>query len=141
MSPRLQVLVPPELDAQICKAARRSRVSKGEWVRRALKESLRQAGNVGHANPMARMASLNSPAASIDQVSAEIETGRRWRFWLDDSPCMSREAIIPIGNRRGSSWNGCAWASRRHAESWDRVGGHLWRGVRRHSRYSPIEAI
>jgi len=42
MSHRLHVLVSPELDAQIGKAAQRSLVSKGEWVRRALKESLRQ---------------------------------------------------------------------------------------------------
>jgi metal-responsive CopG/Arc/MetJ family transcriptional regulator len=78
MSHRLQVLIPPDLDAQIDKAAQRNRVSKGEWVRRALKESLRQQTGKGiHANPVARMASLNGPAAGIDQMLAEIEAGRR----------------------------------------------------------------
>jgi hypothetical protein len=62
---------------QIDKAAQRNRISKAEWVRRALKESLRQAGNQGHANPVARMASLNSPAAGIGKILAEIEAGRR----------------------------------------------------------------
>jgi hypothetical protein len=33
MSHRLQVLIPPELDAKLAKAAQRGRVSKGEWVR------------------------------------------------------------------------------------------------------------
>lgn len=77
MSHRLQVLIPSDLDAQIDKAAQRSRVSKGEWVRRALKESLRQSGKGNHANPVARMASLGGPAAEIDQMLAEIEAGRR----------------------------------------------------------------
>ena len=74
---RLQVLIPPDLDAQLEKAALRSRVSKGEWVRRALKESLRQAGKGGSgADPVARMAALQGPVADIDQVLAEIEAGR-----------------------------------------------------------------
>jgi hypothetical protein len=65
------------LDAQLEKAALRSRVSKGEWVRRALKESLRQAGKSGSAgDPVARMAALNGPVADIDQMLAEIEAGR-----------------------------------------------------------------
>ena len=37
---RLQVLIPPGLDARIRKAAQRSGVSKGEWVRRALETVL-----------------------------------------------------------------------------------------------------
>ena len=74
---RLQVLIPPDLDAQIEKAALRSRVSKGEWVRRALKESLRQAAKGGSgADPVARMAALHGPVADIDQMLAEIEAGR-----------------------------------------------------------------
>jgi len=112
MSHRLHVLVSPELDAQIGKAAQRSLVSKGEWVRRALKESLRQ-GKAGHANPVARMASLNSPAATIDQMLAEIWPSLR--VLTRRPPCTSREAIIHIGNRRGSFWNGCAPARRRAA--------------------------
>jgi len=49
---------------------------KGEWVRRALKESLRREGTGLPANPVARIASLGGPAASIDQMLAEIEAGR-----------------------------------------------------------------
>ncbi len=73
---RLQVLIPPDLDAQIEKAAVRSRVSKGEWVRRALKESLRQAGKSSGGDPLTRMAALDGPVADIDQMLAEIEAGR-----------------------------------------------------------------
>ena len=75
MSHRLQVLIPPELDTQIDKAAQRSRVSKGEWVRRALKASLRSSGS--KINPVERMAALGGPAADIDQILAEIDEGRR----------------------------------------------------------------
>ena len=76
-SHRLQVLIPLELDARLLKAAQRSRVSKGEWVRRALEEALRRAGNRGRSqNPVARLAALKGPKADIDQMLAEIETGR-----------------------------------------------------------------
>ena len=77
MSNRLQVLISPELDAQLEKAAQRSRVSKGEWVRRALNESLRQARKCpATSDPVARMASLNGPVADIAQMLDEIEAGR-----------------------------------------------------------------
>jgi metal-responsive CopG/Arc/MetJ family transcriptional regulator len=75
MSHRLQVLIPPELDAEIDKAAQRSLVSKGEWVRRALKESLRRAGSESKNNPVERMAALACPAGDIDQILAEIDDG------------------------------------------------------------------
>lgn len=76
MSHRLQVLIPPALDTQIDKAAQRSRVSKGEWVRRALKESLRRGGSESKTNPVARMAALACPTGDIDQILAEIDEGR-----------------------------------------------------------------
>jgi ribbon-helix-helix CopG family protein len=77
MSNRLQVLISPELDAQLEKAAQRSRVSKGEWVRRALNDSLRQARKGPRTgDPVARMASLNGPVADIAQMLDEIEAGR-----------------------------------------------------------------
>jgi hypothetical protein len=77
MSHRLQVLIPPELDAQLSKAAQRSSMSKGEWVRRALKESLRRSGKGGpSSDPVARLAKLNAPTADIDQMLAEIVAGR-----------------------------------------------------------------
>ena len=77
MSHRLQVLIPPELDAQIDKAAQRSRVSKGEWVRQALKASLRRRGSGSTSNPVERLAAMEGPVADIDQILAEIDKGRR----------------------------------------------------------------
>jgi hypothetical protein len=67
MSHRLQVLIPERLDMQLCKAAQRERVSKGEWVRRALRQSV---------DPVARLASLNAPTANIEQMLSEIGCGR-----------------------------------------------------------------
>ena len=77
MSHRLQVLISPALDAQVSKAAQRCRVSKGEWVRRALLESLRQGGTGRkRGNPVARLADLNAPTGDIERILAEIEAGR-----------------------------------------------------------------
>ena len=78
MSHRLQVLIPPELDAQLRKAAQRSRMSKGEWVRRVLQESLR-GPEKGHASsdPLVRLESLGAPTGDIDRMLSEIDSGRR----------------------------------------------------------------
>jgi hypothetical protein len=78
MSHRLQVLIPPELDAQLRKAAQRSRMSKGEWVRRVLKESL-QRPKKGRtmSDPLVRLASLSAPTGDIDRMLSEIDSGRR----------------------------------------------------------------
>ncbi len=77
MSHRLHVLISPQLDARLQKAAQRNRVSKGEWVRRALEASLKPRGRSGpHADPVARLGSLRAPAASIKRMLAEIEAGR-----------------------------------------------------------------
>lgn len=73
MSDRLQVLLPPGLDARIRKAAQRSGVSKGEWVRRAIEREL-QAGRA--ADPLAQLAGLGGPTGDIGQMLAEIEAGR-----------------------------------------------------------------
>jgi hypothetical protein len=67
MSHRLQVLIPDDLDLQLRKAARRNRVSKGEWVRHVLRQSV---------DPVARLASLNAPTADIGQMLSEIARGR-----------------------------------------------------------------
>lgn len=77
MSYRLQVLIPIELDAQLQKAAKRNRISKGEWVRRALAESLRPNKSRSGSTAVAQLAVLNGPTAGIDRMLAEIETGRR----------------------------------------------------------------
>jgi len=72
---RLQVLIPPGLEARIRKAAQRQGVSKGEWVRRAL-EAVLAGGVREEADPLARLSSLGGPTADIDQMLAEIEAGR-----------------------------------------------------------------
>ena len=74
MSSRLQVLLPEGLDARLRKAAQRSRMSKGQWVRRAIEQAL-ASGQV-EPDPLARLASLGAPTADIDQMLAEIEAGR-----------------------------------------------------------------
>ena len=66
MSHPLQVLIPEDLDVQLRKAALRNCVSKGEWVRRALRQSV---------DPVARLASLSAPTADIEQMLSEIACG------------------------------------------------------------------
>lgn len=74
MSTRLQVLIPASLDARVRKAAQRTRISKGEWVRRAIEQALREKGPV--VDPLDRLASLGAPTGDVDQMLAEIESGR-----------------------------------------------------------------
>jgi predicted DNA-binding protein len=76
MSMRLQVLIPPELDARLLKAAKRNRVSKGEWVRRAIELSLNSGEHTGSKDSLTRLASLNAPTADIGRMLQEIEKGR-----------------------------------------------------------------
>jgi hypothetical protein len=74
MSKRLQVLVPDGLDARVTKAAQRKRVSKGEWVRRALERALQEPHE--DADPVSRLARLGGPTGDISQMLAEIDAGR-----------------------------------------------------------------
>ena len=78
MSHRLQVLIPEEVDARIGKASQRRWMSKGEWVRRAIEDHLR--GHSGErqpsSDPVSRLASLGAPTAEIEDMLAEIESGR-----------------------------------------------------------------
>jgi hypothetical protein len=74
MSIRLQVLIPEGLDARIRKAAQRSRLSKGAWVRGAIERAI--AEDRQPADPLAKLASLGAPTGDIDQMLAEIEAGR-----------------------------------------------------------------
>ena len=76
MSHRLQVLIPPELDAKLEKAAQRSRMSKGAWVRTALQSALDRAGHLAGGDSVGRLAALDAPTADIDRMLAEIEAGR-----------------------------------------------------------------
>jgi hypothetical protein len=74
MSIRLQVLIPEGLDARLRKAAQRSRLSKGAWVRAAIERAIAEERQP--ADPLARLAGLGAPTGDIDQMLAEIEAGR-----------------------------------------------------------------
>jgi metal-responsive CopG/Arc/MetJ family transcriptional regulator len=74
MSHRLQVLIPQGLDARLRKAAQRNRVSRGEWVRRAIERSLKDERSV--PDPLEKLERLGAPTADIEQMLAEIEAGR-----------------------------------------------------------------
>lgn len=77
MSQRLQVLIPEDLDIRLRKAAQRSRVSKGEWVRRAIEAELARSGESrAKGDPLDRLFSLEAPTADIETMLAEIEAGR-----------------------------------------------------------------
>lgn len=75
MSYRLQVLIPEDLHSLIRKAAQRGGVSKGEWVRRVIEDSLRRHSDESGASGdlVARLASLNAPTADIDAMVQESE--------------------------------------------------------------------
>ncbi len=73
MSYRLQVLIPERLEARVRKAAQRCRISKGEWVRRAIEHALAEGTG---PDPLSRLAGLGGPTADIEQMLAEIEAGR-----------------------------------------------------------------
>ncbi len=74
MSHRLQVLIPSGLAARLHKAAQRSRVSTGEWVRRAIERALTDDATA--EDPVAALAQLQAPTADIEQMLTEIEAGR-----------------------------------------------------------------
>ena len=76
MSYRLQVLIPEELDSRLRKAASRSQVSKGEWVRRAIQSALEGGPEGPVADPVARLGCLNGPTGDIDVILDEIDAGR-----------------------------------------------------------------
>jgi len=76
MSHRLQVLIPEELEGQLRKAAGRSRLSKGEWVRAAIEEKLGR-DTAASGDPLAALSKLNAPTADIEVMLGEIEAGRR----------------------------------------------------------------
>jgi hypothetical protein len=76
MSKRLQVLIPEALEAAIHKAAKRSRLSKGAWVRRAIESALRAEREASSRGAVDRLAAVDAPSADIDQMLAEIERGR-----------------------------------------------------------------
>ena len=74
MSIRLQVLVPEALERRVRKAAQRRQLSTGAWVREAMERMLDD--DRPAADPLAKLSSLGAPTADIDQMLAEIESGR-----------------------------------------------------------------
>jgi len=70
-------LVPVELDARLRKAAQRRRISKAEFVRRVLEESLRQAvADNGASDPLEQLSSLRAPTGDIQQILTDVAAGR-----------------------------------------------------------------
>jgi hypothetical protein len=74
VSHRLQVLIPESLDARLAKAAQRRRLSKGEWVRRAIERALAEGPR--EVDPLERLGSIGAPTGDLDQMLAEIDAGR-----------------------------------------------------------------
>ena len=75
MSHRLQVLIPESLEARLTKAAERRRISKGEWVRRAIERALDDDGARGKGL-VAQLAALEAPTGDLSQMLSEIAAGR-----------------------------------------------------------------
>ncbi len=72
---RLQILIPPDLDAELRKSAQRQGISTGEFVRRAIRKSL-PPSKLKDQDPIARLASLGAPTGDIEQMLDQIERGR-----------------------------------------------------------------
>lgn len=73
-SHRLEVLIPPLLDVQVRQAAERRRLSKGEWVRRAIEKALDEPDT--NVDPLAKLRRLLAPTAGIRRMPAEIQAAR-----------------------------------------------------------------
>ena len=74
MSSRLQVIVSEGLGRRIHKAAQRNRTSTSAWVRQAIERAL--ADDRSASDALDRLARLDAPTGDIEQMLAEIETGR-----------------------------------------------------------------
>lgn len=74
MSKRLQILVPEILDRRVRKAAQRSQLSTGAWVRQAIERALATDRPAG--DPLDKLSGLGGPTGDIDQMLAEIDAGR-----------------------------------------------------------------
>lgn len=68
------MLVPEPLQRRIRKAAQRSRLSAGAWVRRAIEREL--AGDRPATDALDQLSGLGAPTADLAQMLAEIEAGR-----------------------------------------------------------------
>ena len=78
MSKRLQVLLPDREMAEIQRLARRERLTVGEWVRRALRETRAARPTTEPETKLKavrRAAGYSFPTADIPQMLSEIESG------------------------------------------------------------------
>ena len=73
---RLQVLISARMDGRLRKAAERTRVSRGAWVRQAIEERLERESPELPGDPLAALRELNGPTADICAMISEIEAGR-----------------------------------------------------------------
>ncbi len=64
------------MDARLKKAASRGRVSKGEWVRRAIESRLERDAYALPEDPLEALARLDAPTADIEEMLDQIEGGR-----------------------------------------------------------------
>ena len=79
MGRRLQIVIPEGLAARIERALERDGASRDAWIRRAIEAALeRQVTRASDgSDPLLRLASLGAPTAAIDDMIAEIGSGRR----------------------------------------------------------------
>lgn len=71
---RLQVLIPKALERRVRKAAQRSRLATGAWVRQAIERQL--ADDRPASDPLDRLRGLGAPTGDLRQMLSEIEAGR-----------------------------------------------------------------
>jgi hypothetical protein len=82
MSNRLQILVDDAELERLKRAARRENTSVSEWVRRALRQALKEQAVPSveeKLRALQQALNCNHPTADIDQMLKEIEAGRGLR--------------------------------------------------------------
>lgn len=73
MSHRLQVLIQQRLASRLEKAAQRARVTRSEWVRRAIERALAEEQRT--SDPLGALASLEAPTANIEDMLTPTAAG------------------------------------------------------------------
>lgn len=108
MSKRLQVPISPGLDAQLENAAQRRRVSKSEWVRRALHEALRQIG-MNEPKPHWPCCKVFANVVRVRVASDESPGGSEvsHRVLRHPNPSFRDEIVLDLLDItcRGSGWD------------------------------------
>jgi hypothetical protein len=78
MSKRLQVRLPDQEMKEVQRLARRERLTVGEWVRRAMREALKQEpadDPETKLKAIRRAVEFSFPTAGMEQLLSEIERG------------------------------------------------------------------